>query len=217
MELFASDRDILVFETAVFGDIYLPGQVLCSGTGAVVAGTSFLAAGEDFIAAKVQSGGVIYLKSLDETIDACFEIVSIDSETQLSISVLRQDGDTDPIGAGTAVDVYYRICTYRPQIAETSLQLAEFLGLSPMNPAGEYDVSQISNADVLRRACVFSVLSCVYAMQSNGGEQDHWAKSLYYKNKFERARERLIVGFDTSGDGVADAVKIPSSVKLRRD
>ncbi len=79
----------------LFGELHLPSQVKAGGTGASLSGTTLTAAGADFIAAEIEAGGVIYLRSADGTLDGAFEIVSVDSATALTVSVVRADA-ADP-------------------------------------------------------------------------------------------------------------------------
>ena len=91
MVTFSNDADILKYEPILFGELHLPWQVLAAGTGASLSGTTLTASGTDFIAAQIQAGGAVYLQSADGSLDGAYEIVSVDSSTQLSISVVRAD------------------------------------------------------------------------------------------------------------------------------
>ena len=89
MVCFSNDADILKYEPILFGELHLPQQVLAIGTGGTVSGTTFTASGADFVSAQVSSGGVIYLQTTDGILDGAYEIISVDSTTQLNISVIR--------------------------------------------------------------------------------------------------------------------------------
>jgi len=65
MTAFSNDVDILKHEPVLFGELHLPSQILTSGTGAVLSGTTLAAEGADFVAAGIAAGGVIYLRSAD--------------------------------------------------------------------------------------------------------------------------------------------------------
>jgi hypothetical protein len=79
--MFSNDVDLLKYESKLFTEHYFPSQVLASGTGGMLAGTTFTKSGADFVAAGVSAGGVVYLKSAAGTLDGAFEIVSVDSAT----------------------------------------------------------------------------------------------------------------------------------------
>jgi len=215
---FSNDVDILKYEPVLFGELHLPGQVLAAGTGGILSGTTFAASGADFVSALVVAGQVIYLQSADSSLDGAYEIVSVDSATELTVSVIRTDPNNEPIAPPAATDISYRISTFGPQASEVGLQLTEYFGIGPGNPASEVDVEDVLNTDVLRRASVFAVMSSVYAMlASKAKDENFWKKSLHYQKLFERARERCQLSIDVGGDGVADITKVGASGRLVRD
>ena len=91
MAQFSDDVDMVRYEPILFGELCFANQVLISGEGGTLSGTTFTVAGVDFEAAQVSDGCVIYLRSADGVIDGCYEIVSVDSATQLTVSVVRAD------------------------------------------------------------------------------------------------------------------------------
>ena len=216
---FSQDKDILKYEPVLFSELYFPGQVLVSGTGASVSGTSLIKSGEDFQAAGTKAGQVIYLRSGDGNLDGCFEIVEVKSATELTVSVLRAYGDDEIVGPLPASDVSYRICTFEPQGREVMFELTQYFGIGPGDGSSEYSADDILDVDVLRSVSVFAVLSCIYATLASGKSDGNgfWEKSFYYKKLFEKARERCKVDIDAGGDGVSDVRRICSSGKLLRD
>jgi hypothetical protein len=218
MVCFSKDVDILKHEPVLFGELHMPWQVLVSGTGGTLSGTTFTANDVDFVSAKVSAGQVIYLQSSDGLLDGAYEIVSVDSATQLTVSVLRSDSGDDAVGPPGATDISYRISTFGPQANEAGLTLTEYFGIRPGEPASEVGVEDVLNPEVLKRASVFAVLSSVYAMLASKTEDENfWKKSLYYKGLFEKARERCHLSIDADGDVVAEITKVGSSVRLVRD
>ena len=215
---FSTDADILKYEPVLFGELHLPWQVLVAGTGGTLSGTSFTASGADFISALVTAGGVIYLQSADGSLDGAYEIVSVDSATQLSVSVIRADSDDAAIAPPSASDISYRVSTFRPQASEASFQLTEYFGIGPGNPASTIDVEDVLDTNVLKRASVFAVMSTVYAMlASKAKDENFWKKSLHYQKLFERAKERCRLSIDVGSDGVADVTRVGASIRLVRD
>jgi hypothetical protein len=215
---FSNDVDILKYEPILFGELHLPGQVLAAGTGGTLSGTTFTASGADFVSAQVLAGGVIYLQSADGSLDGAYEIVSVDSTTQLSISVIRSDSDDAAVAPPVATDVSYRISTFRPQASEAGFKLTEYFGIRPGNPESAYDAEDVLDTDVLKRASVFAVVSSVYAMlASTAKDENFWKKSLHYQKLFERAKERCRLSIDVGSDGVADVTRVGASVRLVRD
>ena len=220
MNAFSNDVDILRFEPALFGDLHLPGQVLISGTAAVVAGTTFTDSGANFSNAQVAAGCVIYLQTNDGTIDGAYEIVSVDSATQLTVSVLRTDSDDDAIAPPAASSITYHICTYQPQSNEVLFQLSQYFGIAPGLADSDYDVDDILDTTVLRQGSVYATLAAIYAMLAGGAddnEEKFWKKSMHYQRRFEKARERCRVNIDIGSDGVSDKTNSGASARLMRD
>ena len=220
MNAFSNDVDILRFEPALFGDLHLPGQVLISGTAAVVAGTTLTDSGANFSNAQVAAGCVIYLQTTDGTIDGAYEIVSVDSATQLTVSVLRTDSEDDAIAPPAASSVTYHICTYQPQSNEVLFQLSQYFGLAPGLADSDYDVDDILDTAVLRQGSVYATLAAIYAMLAGGAddnEENFWKKSMHYQKRFEKARERCRVNIDLGSDGVTDKINSGASARLMRD
>jgi len=218
MVCFSNDADILKYEPILFGELYLPQQVLAKGTGGTVSGTTFTAGGADFVSSQVSNGGIIYLQSADGALDGAYEIISVDSGTQLSISVIRPDSTKAAVAPPVASDVSYRISTFGPQTNEIAFQLTEYFDISPGNPASEVDAADILGTEVLKRASVFGVISTVYAMlASKAKDENFWRKSMHYQKLFVGARERCRVSIDIGSDGVVDITKDGASGKLVRD
>jgi len=218
MVSFSNDADILKYEPILFAELHLPGQVLIAGTGGTLAGVTFTESSADFVAAQVSVGGVLYLQSADGKLDGAYEIVSVDSATQLTISVIRADSDDQLIAPPSAIDISYRISTFKPQANEAAFQLTEYFGIKPGNPASDIDVQDVLDTDVLRMASVFAVISSVYAMlASKAGDENFWKKSLHYQTLFEKARQRCRLSIDVGSDKIADVTRVGSSIRLVRD
>jgi hypothetical protein len=220
MNNFSSDVDILKYEPTLFGDLHYAGQVLTSGSGGEISDTTFTAANADFNAAKIATGMVIYLQSADGVVDGAYEIVSVDSATQLIVSVLRADGQTEAIALQDADDVNYRICTYQPQGSEVFLQLTQHFGLKPGVADAVYSADDILDVSVLKQVSVYGVLSIIFATlasRTDDNKENFWKKSKYYRELFEKALQRCRVCIDLGDEGVSDSVRSGASVRLLRD
>jgi hypothetical protein len=213
-----NDVDILKYEPALFGELYLGNQVLAAGSGGELAWTTFEVNGADFESGQVEQGGVIYLRSADGLLDGAYEIVTVDSATQLCVSVLRADSEADPTAPPAGSDISYRISTFRPQAAEVSLLLTQYLGIRPGRADSDASVENILDTETIRQVCVFGVIATVYAMLASkpGGEQFR-EKSLHYERLFEKGRERCRVALDLDGNGVTDSVRFGGCGRLVRD
>ena len=215
---FSNDVDILKYEPVLFGELHLPWQVLAVGNGGTLSGTTFTANGADFVSALIATGQVIYLQSADGSLDGTYEVVSVNSATELTVSVIRIDSNGEPIAPPAANDISYRISTFGPQASEISFRLTEYFGIGPGNPASDVDAEDVLYKDVLKRASVFAVISSIYAMLASKAEDENfWKKSSYYQKLFEMARERCRLSIDIDGDGVADITKTGASRRMMRD
>lgn len=217
MVTFSSDVDILKYESALFGELAPAEQMLISGTGGTLSGTSFTAADADFVTAGVSAGGVIHLQSSDGCLDGAYEIVSVDSATELTVSVVRADADDQATAPPSASDVSFRVCTYAAQAGEAAFRLTEYFGIKPGNPQSDIGADDILDSGVLKQASVFGVICSVYAMLAGAAEDENfWKKSLYYRKLFEKARQRCSLAIDTDSDGDCDLPRFGGVVRFRR-
>jgi hypothetical protein len=215
MEVFSSDVDILKYEGVLFSELYFPWQILSEDKDGVLSGTSFSSAGGDFINAGAKAGGVIWLSASDGSIEGSFEIVDVQSATELTVSVLRADADDAAIGVGQASGVSYRISTFDAQSGETMYELTRYFGVGPGDPDSDYGVSDIADISVLRQASVYAVIASIYASAGNGKADDgYWKKSLHYRKLFEKARDSVRLGVDIDG---SNAKTIGGSFGLIRE
>jgi len=218
MVKFSNDVDVLKYEPALFGELHLPSQVQTSGTDAILNGTSLTAAHADFLASHVEAGGVVYLRSLDGSLEGAYEIVSVDSATQLTVSVLRADPTSPPVAPAVGGEVSYRISTLGPQAVDAALQLTQLLGLRPGDPSRSISPDDLIAIEGLRRASALLVIANVYATWAGQGQGKYFAdKSRHYQQLFEKARQRCRVSVDLGSDGVADVHRIGGVVRLVRD
>jgi hypothetical protein len=218
MVSFSKDVDILKYESILFGELHLPGQVLAAGTGGTLNGTTFTVSSADFVSAQVSAGGVVYLQTADGLLDGAYEIVSVDSATQLIISVVRSDPDDAAVPPPSATGISYRVSTFGQQAGEVGFRLTEYYGIKPGNPDSLYSAEDVFDTTVLKRASVFGVISIVYAMLASKAKDDNfWKKSLHYQRLFEGARERCRLSIYVGSDGVVDLTRDGASVRLVRD
>jgi hypothetical protein len=158
------------------------------------------------------------LQTGDGLLDGAYEIVSVDSATQLIISVVRLDSDDTAVAPPSATGISYRVSTFGQQASEVGFQLTGYYGIKPGSPDSIYSAEDVFDTTVLKRASVFGVISIVYAMLASKAKDDNfWKKSLHYQRLFERARERCRLGIDVGADGVVDLTRDGASVRLVRD
>jgi hypothetical protein len=211
MKSFSKDRDIARYEPALHWGLYQPSLVIAAGSGGVLAGTTYTATGATFITRAVEAGGIVYLRSDDGRLEGLFEIVSVDSETQLTVSVIRADRDSRPVAPPLSLSgVAYRICTYAPQANDVFIRLCAHFGISAAQAATIPDIS------ALRQAETFMTMAVIFAILATreGFSKGHLDKSQKYCGDFLDALERC--RFIVTIDGL-DVVKSGGEICLLRE
>jgi hypothetical protein len=220
MELFSNDVDLLKFEPTLFNGSVFAGQVLCKGANGVLAGTTITAAGENFIGKGVAAGGVIFLQSLDGMINAAYEIVSVNSATQLVISIVRGDSEQAAIPVGNASGLIYRVQTFGPQAVEAMVEITTWLGLRPGVAEAKYGTGDIFNIRSLHQLGVYRILVMIFGtLYGSDADLDkiYLLKREYYQLLYNSTLGRIRVVLDSDGDGAADETIIGGSVRLIRE
>ena len=217
MSVFSKDSDILRYEPVLFSELYFRSQVLIKGSGAAISDGHLSSDSASFLSSGVSGGGVVYVSS-DSGVDNLYEIVSVDSETQLSLSVVRSGSDESSVLPADATDLFYRVSTFEPQAAAVFLELTEYFGLRPGRSDSEYGIEDLMDTDGLRIMSALAVTALVYA-SVGGSENDesYWQKSRYYQRLYEKARERYRVNIDSGDDGVAESSRTGGCARLVRD
>ncbi|MCK5270186.1 MAG: hypothetical protein KAJ46_05345 [Sedimentisphaerales bacterium] len=217
MITFSSDIDLLKWEPVLFRELALPSQTLCQGSDGVLSSTALTSSGASFVSSGVAAGHVIYLYNCESGPDGCYEIVSVDSATQLTVSVVRLSADDDAVAPPSGSEISYRVSTFDPQAEEAAYSLRQYFGIESDDSETE-ETSKVLNQRVLRQATVFAVLSTVFAA-SAGGDKDNegfWKKSLRYQKMFHTARVKVRLEIDTDSDNVAEQFHCGGTVRLRR-
>ncbi|MCK4999026.1 MAG: hypothetical protein KAS23_05810 [Anaerohalosphaera sp.] len=218
MITFSKDVEILKFEPVLFGDLYFSWQVLSGGVDGQLSGTSFSAAGADFVSSGVEAGGVIYLKAADGSLNGAYEIVSVESASSLTVSVVRAEATGDALSVGSGSDIEYRISTFAPQANSVLIELCKYFGIETVDGDDAYSLEDISNLNDMKLASTYAVIAGVYATLADGGEESgFWKKSLYYQKLFEQARSRCRIKLTAMGSDHVEEVRHGSSMRLTRE
>jgi hypothetical protein len=215
MNMFATDRDLLVLEPNLFRDVGWLGQRLVQGTGSV-SGTTLTVAGVDFAALGVTAGHVVVVDG------ASLEVIARLSATTLTVSRVRAeaDGAVVPPAAGTGLAVV--ISTFRPQIALVHRQVLRMLGVAAAGEgtgaAGEIGEAQIVNAEEMRLVEAAGALHIVLASAAAlaGPQSALGQRAEAFKRMFAAERGRVSARIDVDGDGVADAQRYLNAMQLFR-
>lgn len=215
--VFCTDVDLLHWEPNLFRDAVFASQQLLAGTGDL-AGTTLTVSAGSLNAAHVAAEQVIVLSGL---VTGSYPIVSVNSATQLTLSVLY-DGLYPEQGAkvaspvGTAASVGFVVRTFWPQRKIVSDLLLRGAGIGP-EYSGRED-ARVVNAEALRRPCVLGTLQMIYSALAAAAEDPthHSVRAELYERLYRRALTQARVEVDLDGDGAGDAVRRLCVGELKR-
>ena len=215
--MFASDRDLLMYEPRLFLDTVWVGQRIVSATGVVVSGV-LVVSGAMFTSIGIEAGHVVNYK------DASYEVVQVLTDTQLGLSIPRASIDDPVILAPNSASTTVRIHTFRHQLLIVHEQILRMIGIEPEIEPGSGEMvvteSSIVNPGALRRLEALGALHLIYAAASVAGplgEGSVYAdRAAMYRERFAAERERVNVLIDADGDGKADASRRPTVMHLVR-
>lgn len=213
--MFAKDRDLLVIEPGLLGTVAWVGQRLVSGVGSVT-GTTLTMGSQDngFVSQGIGAGSVVLIGG------AGFEIVSVSSDTEATVSRLRDSADGPAIALADVSGAEVSVYTFAPQIADTHRRVVQMLGLEVEGEAAgdELDASAVVNPASLVRLEALGALHLIYAGASagQGADSDAGVRAGLYRERFAAERGAVIAKIDTDGDGVADTARRPGLMRLVR-
>ena len=189
--VYCNDVDLMNWEPNIFKGASAVAQTLISGTGDL-AGTSFTISSGSLAASQVSARCAAFLEG---AINSTLAIVSVDSDTQMTVSVLWGDL-SQPVESKTGSGIPYSVRTFSAQ----SKLISDIF-------AGMID-GTITNAEVLRRPTALGTLMLIYralgATTSNAG----WlARADLYERLYQRALRSVKLEIDTNGDGIADVTR----------
>lgn len=218
MTTFSNDVDVLKWEPALFAELHLPSQTVATGTGATLSGTTLTAAGANFVAAGIEAGDVIHLRSTDGSLEGSYEIVSVQSATALTVSVVRSSAATPAVAPPAADNLSYRVSTLESQAVNAAFELTQCFAIRPGDPRSEIAVEDLLDTEGLRQASVLRVIASAYAAwATRPAGECFWRKVLFYEQLFEKAKQRCRLPVDRGADGVGDATRVGGAARLLRD
>ena len=219
MTNFSTDADLLKWEPALLREIVLDHQCLARGTGATSQSFSVTAEDATFVTGRVGPGHIIHLANDVQGVDGYYEVLSVESETELLAGVIGGRGD-EWVPLPAATDLAFTIHTFDPQHEEARWALLARFGLEADAADAASDLERwIAQRRSLRRASVALVLATIYRGQATGGPEagglarkaEHYAR--LYEDEVAKAR----VVLDRDADGRPDDVRNLASHRLRRD
>lgn len=215
---FCTDTDLLYWEPNLFKDAAAVGQTLLSGV-ASVSGMAATFSGLSLNDAKVRALDVIYFSGTGLT--GAFPIVSVDSDTALTLSVLYDglfptDGSAGAAAhVGVATNQAFAIRTFFPQRQIVTQLLLQAAGIDPSTVNAE---EAVVHPEVLKRACVLGTLQMIYAALATTVTSPtiYLARADLYRELYQQAMRSARVEVDTDGDGETDVVRRLNEVELVR-
>lgn len=210
--MLCSDTDLLRWEPNIALDAEIASQALLTASGAV-AGTTLTLASGSFVESRVSAGLIACLRG---AIEGCFPIVSVDSASTCTLSVLYDGLDQTPavpVSPGSAASLNVTIRSFYPQRRIISDLLTRMAGVD--SAAGE----TLLNVEDFTRPCALGALHLIYmAISTAATEQqaDLVIRAELYERLYRKSLRSLIAEIDTDGDGEVDRRQALHVVRLAR-
>jgi hypothetical protein len=202
-----TDRDLLILEPLLYVDPFLTVQKLCGGSDGQLTGTTFSSAACNFQASGVREGMVLCLRVAGPAV--AYEVLSIASAHELSVSLLREKADAQPLSPPPATNAIFYVHTYRPQIQSVADRLLEGLR---RNGQSVPDPSTLEDSPRFRQAVALGALADIFASRlvNTASDDVNASKAQLYRGLFESAAE----SFQLSASDQSEASL--GNVQLRR-
>jgi len=216
MDNYCQDRDLLSIEPIVFIGGGFPSQGLLAGANGQISGTTFTASGVDFSAAGVGAAMVLCTYSDTTAEGSAYEIVSVDSATTLTVSVLRPDATADPVAPPAQSGVSFYIRTYAAQIRSVSAALGE--KLRQIKEVAGLPSAEFADSAQLRLTAAYGTIADVFVARAENAEPNdaNWVKAQHYRRLLRSLQLQLRLAVDADGDGIAERTRTLGNVALKR-
>lgn len=212
--MYCSDTDLLRWEPTIFSEAAFASQTLLSSDCSLAGTTLTLTGPASFAASHVSAGHVV---TISGTLDGGYPIVSIDSPTTATVSILHDGLDaalplTAPINLAPAA-LHVAVRSFSPQRQIVSELLTWMCGIRPGSSA------RVLNADVLRRPCALGTLHMIYnamAAAAIPDSADLVVRAELYERLYRKSLRGIVVELDLDGDGRIDAQRQLRLVQFAR-
>lgn len=213
MPSFATDIDLLHWEPRLMQDAAAVAQTLLAGT-ADLSGSVLTLTSGSLTDAPITTEHVV---TLGDPVAGSFPIVSINSSTVLSLSVLHDqlypaEGAGEPWAPFSGSGIGYSIRTFWPQRAIVSELLLQAARVKRQN------VASILNPEVLKRPCVLGSLQMIYTALAAAASEPAplLVRAELYERLYRRALGAARIDLDFNGDGVIDTSRLLGVLQLQR-
>lgn len=215
--LFATDRDLLALEPALFNDVPFVSQQRLKHVDGALEGTTLTSDAADFEIAAIDIGAVLLLDATPVEV-----LARIDAHT-LTVSGLRDDRDGDAVvpridsEAVSGIEIVHR--TYAPQMALVHSTLLRMIGINPDDPTPSVTQDMIVSVSVMRQLEVLGSLELIYssAFAAVGDYSNLKVKARAYRDRFNVACRGARIEIDVDGDGRGDLTQRPGLMRLVRE
>lgn len=208
--MFASDRDLLIIEPGLYRDVVWNGQRLISGTGDLTGAQLTLTSGS-FLDGEIAGGHVVLIDSVP------MEIVSVQSSTVATVSIMRGDPGSNIIPGKSVSGALVEVFTFGPQIGIVHRQVMSMVGIDVDDADGLGDAA-VTNSGALVVLEALGALHLIYASAGapgRGGEA-YLDRAKLYQQRFSMERGTVVALIDLDGDGIAETRRHPNSFVLMR-
>ena len=201
--MFATDRDLLVMEPALWQEIAWAAQTRARTTGSIGAGTGILTTPSINLASLgIEPGHVAIVDGVP------LEVIARLSATTASVSLLRASADGPPIFPGAVTGASVVLSTFSPQLGLAHTQILRLAGIEP---AASSDPHAITEAHILnpRDATLLECLGALHLIYAGAAASGHdkllLDRTQTYRDRFAHERRRLRLLLDLDRDGLPDA------------
>lgn len=210
--MFSRDRDLVVHEPGLMRDVGWAGQRRLSVIGGI-SGTQLTIETGSFVSAGIEAGHVVVFDGVT------LEVVSVDSATTATVSLMRADvlgAAVPPIEAATRGVLVQEFSAQRSIVHR---QILAMLGIDAVGAdVFGVDETMITNTGALNRLETLGTLHLIYAGASapSRATDRFEQRAELYRQRYQRERESVIAMIDTDGDGIAEMTRRPNAFVLTR-
>lgn len=207
--MFAKDRDLYVLEPGLHKDVAWFGQRLINAVGSL-SGTTLTMTTGSLVDAGISAGHVVLFDGVP------MEVVSVESATQATVSLMRGDVSGVAIGGVSGTNRSVVVYGYGPQLGVVHRQVLAMIGVD--SDVDGLDESAVTNPGALVRLEALGALHLIYAAAGAPGKagEKFEHRAAMYKERFANERQRVVAMIDTDDDGIADHARRPNVMMLDR-
>jgi len=211
--MFTHDRDLLLFEPNLFGDVAWIGQRLLDSTGTISGTTLTVAAPPTLEDMLIDAGHVAVVNQVP------YEVIERLSPTEATVSRPRADPEGPVIPPIEVTDEPTSVHTFVPQIALVHSQVLQMIGIPPNDEELDGPTEQdVTNPGDLTRLESLGALHLIFSAAAALAPETSplRARAEMYRDRFAAERRRAVARLDLNGDGLPDASRRLNVVQFMR-